>query len=67
MIRINDQVTESKQVSVIGLKSGEKKRGSKMALIVHKLLKNSVEKMSVFASEQKFMKTKIVKIILSRS
>jgi hypothetical protein len=29
---------------------------SKIGLTVHKLLKNGVEKMSVFASEQKFMK-----------
>jgi hypothetical protein len=48
-------------------KSGGKKRGSKIGLTVRKLLKNSVEKMSVFASEHKFMKTKLVKIILSRS
>jgi hypothetical protein len=67
VIRLNDQVIESKQVSVIGLKSGEKKRGSKIALIVHKLLKNSVEEMSLFGSEQKFMKTKPLKIIMSRS
>jgi hypothetical protein len=66
-IRTNGQVIESKQVSVIFLESGEKNGGYKIRLTVYKLLKNSVEKMSVFASEQKFMKTKLVKIILSRS
>jgi len=46
-------------------KSGEKKGGSKIGQTVHKLLKNSVEKMSVFASKQKLMKTKPVKTDLS--
>jgi hypothetical protein len=67
MIRANLQAIENKLVGVIALRSGQKKRGSIFGLSVHKLLKTSAEKMSVFASEQKFMKTKLLKIILSRS
>ena len=67
MIYENTQIIEIKPVSMIFKKSNEKKGGSKIGLTVRKLLKNSVEKMSVFASEQKFMKTKLVKIIPSRS
>jgi hypothetical protein len=53
---MNHQVVENKQVVSIELKSGQKKRGSILGFSVHKLLKTSIEKMSVFSSEQKFMK-----------
>jgi hypothetical protein len=61
------QIIETKPVRMIFKKSGEKKGESKIGLTVHKSLKNSIEKMSVFSSEQKFMKTKLVKTALSRS
>jgi hypothetical protein len=67
MNRSNLQAIENKPVVVIELESCQKKRGSISGFRVHNLLKINVEKMSVFASEQKFMKTKLVKIILSRS
>jgi hypothetical protein len=62
---VNHQLIETKPVIMIFKKSGEKKGGSKIGQTVHKLLKNSVEKMSVFASKQKLMKTKPVKTDLS--
>jgi hypothetical protein len=67
MVRANTQANENKQVVVIALKSGEKKGGLILGFSAHKLLKTSIEKMSVFGSKQKFMKTKLLKFILSRS
>jgi hypothetical protein len=67
MIRTNIQVIENKPVAVIWLKSVQKKRGSILGFSAPKLLKTNIEKMSVFASKQKFMKTKLLKIVLSRS
>ena len=67
MIHVNDQVIEIKPVAVTEIKCCPKKRGSIFGFSVYKLLKTSIEKMSVFGSEQKFMKTKLVKITLSRS
>ncbi len=64
---MNHQIIETKPVSLIFKKSDEKKGRPKTGLIVHKLLKNSIEEMSLLASEQKFMKTQLVKIILNIS
>jgi len=56
MIRENLQTIENNPVVVIELKSCQKKRGSILGFSVHKLLKTSIEKMSLSWLDTMLMK-----------
>ena len=52
------------ELTLQGRVATPKKRGEKIKDSLQKLLKTDVEKMSAFGSEQKLLKTKLVKNIL---